>query len=169
MFSKMRKVKCPDGSVQHVYKDPNQAFPLAFIDLSSSIKAELDAVESVKGSLSASNEQRYNTLLFSLDQSNNTLQANYAAAYIVYAASPCHGYERFANTIERLERANGDLAQLLVKVRLVQDMIRGNENPDAVRQAITSALEALKPIAVRETNRMVQEAPATVQRWGDPA
>lgn len=164
----MRKVKCQDGTSRHVYKDPDMAFPLALRDISSTIKAQVDAAPTITANLSASNEQRYTTLLVGIDESNNTLQANYRAAYMVFAANPCQGYDKFAAAVERLEKTHGDRSKLLVRAQLIQNMILANADGGNIQEAIAAAFEVLRPSAVTETYQLVQEVPQLVEKWGNP-
>ncbi len=168
IFSKQRKVKCPDG-IKYVYRNPADAFPMSVLSaISTSVQGAVDGLEALSASANVERKREIDTVLFQLDESNRSLQADFAAAYIVFASDPCHdpGYLQRRITELQIERAH--LSEYIVRVRLLERLLQTEAPATDVTEMIRELLSAAKPRAAIEARDLITDAPRIVGKWVQP-
>jgi hypothetical protein len=160
-----RKVKCRDGSIHFIYRNPRRAFPLALRNTTSRIDASVDALNGVKAGLAADNERVVSALLIRLDETNQNMQAEFNAVYVTYASNPCRDPDYLPNKVDQILRAKVNLQELLAQVRIIEQMIESGERGQPLFEALHQALNLSRPSDERELESRVNQAPEDVARW----
>ena len=140
LFTKTRKVKCPDGTERFVYNNLNDVFPLSVSENSSKINTDLKVPETVDAKFAAEISQAIKSLMFTIDENNGSLVLEQRGAYSVYAANPCEGYERYSRHIEDLSHRRQRLQE---QQRLLGALMALAQSPKANPNELIGLLRQL--------------------------
>lgn len=109
--SKFHFEKCPDGTRRMVYNSIDDAFPIYCKNFSSRYKAEFDAINEAKASLSADNKSRIHELLLMLDKNNARMQLQFRSAYADYQTDACGKSDHLSREIQKITERENDNRQ----------------------------------------------------------
>jgi len=169
--SKIKRVKCPDGTTRYVYKDLDDAFRLELKDWSAAFKAQLNSLKLQELETSLEFQKQVSGLLMELDEVNRSLQFHFRALYSAYMNNPCELDKWYAEEVQRLVQTECKLR--LDKIRDSMEFIRSglaNRPMDQqnVTAIITQSKEALTELSIREkTRQQIQTALDDFNRWRD--
>ena len=100
-FSKSYMVQCPDGP-RTVFKNVDDVFPLHLKYAKNAATASVKGLEQLQGRVDLKAEERVSTVLIKLDELNQSMQAQFRAAYTVFQASPCTELPYFRAAVEKI-------------------------------------------------------------------
>jgi hypothetical protein len=165
ILPRTRKVKCCDGSIVTIYRNPADAFPLYLADEARRLSGGLKVVQAASARVGAVNEAKIEQLLIKITEANSSLQADFSAVYTAYAADPCLDRHYLRNKLDKILADRHHLETLLVQVRIIEVAITNGASASDIIAAVERALRATSPIAVQETVKMIAEAPSEVESW----
>jgi hypothetical protein len=173
LFGKTRKHKCPDGSVRHVFKNPEDAFPLHTTNSSRKFGATAKTLEDLQGGnveLSAGVRKQVAGLLVELDRANRSLLADFRATYVVYSSNPC-GLDKYLETrIDRIMRSENQLRQMEMETDRLNTLL---DRPDWTENQLGTLLESVltrlqKPLDQLPVGRTLVQIRSNTKEWGRP-
>jgi hypothetical protein len=165
--SKMKKVTC-SGYTVFVYRDPSDAFPLFLPDEAQQFKAGLKVLEYASAELSGANKTMADRLLVKINETNNSLQADFNAIYTVFATDPCRDRDYLKTKVDEIRRNRQHMEVLFAQIRAIEVAISNGSSATDVMPAIQQAFLATIPPAIRETVELVEQAPREVEKWRQP-
>ena len=133
-FSKIKSVKCPDGSTKYVYKHVDHAFPILIKNYEASISAKQDSALINGARISGELKKRTTTLLADLDRNNNDLIFAFRSAYLGYQTDPCKNNDYFLWQMNMITIENQRLKRLSLNIRAFVDLANNRRlsNPDSL-------------------------------------
>ena len=96
----------------YVYKDPRNAFEFYGKDLEKRLKASLALMDKVRVGAVREHEEAISTLHFELDSINQSIQAHFNAAYLVFATDPCANQTYLQAQISEIIKREGSLREV---------------------------------------------------------
>jgi hypothetical protein len=136
-WSKFKSVKCPDGSIQHVYRDLNDVFPLVFRDAKRESTAAIKALESVNIDLGQATATQLRGLAIAINERNSSLQSHLRAAYALYIAAPCKKLDDLSKAIHDLREEEAKLLAAKYAVdQIVSIISAGGLSKDIISQMV---------------------------------
>lgn len=116
-WTKTYKHKCPDGTIYEVYRNPNNAFPLALTVSKKQYEAVLKGLQGISEvGAKVINESNVNGLFVQIDKSNSSMMPKFRSAYEIFKTQPCKGYEKFVQMVEKIHNEHERLQNLIIKI-----------------------------------------------------
>jgi hypothetical protein len=163
----MRKVKCPDGP-KYIYRNPANAFPITLKNISTNIQGAVEGLQSASANASVEHRREIQTLLIQLDESNRSMQADFAAAYTAFASDPCHDPGYLQRRVNELQSDRQHITQLLIQVRLIEHLLTTGAPSNEIAEVVKQAILAAQPPHVAKAHAAIAEAPTIVEKWAAP-
>lgn len=165
-FSKIRYVKCGDGSTKSVYKRPDDAIPLYIPGWQTEATAKSSS-QALPGQLSAKVATQIHGLLVGLDELNQGVMLDFRLAYMVYANDPCRHSDFFERQVEKMIDAQGSLREKRLRIQGVVNLAQTSpSNSTALLNAVAKVLRDLgqfdPPAAARAE---IESAREQAQQW----
>jgi hypothetical protein len=122
-------VKCPDGSTRAVMYNIDDAFPLHISTESS--RKEGGASASLEGpQLTAQAKTEYETkvqsLIFALDEKNQSLMMSFRSVYMVFVSNPCANSDYLKREVEKLLDEQRSITRLRTRIRGLIDLVNSS-------------------------------------------
>lgn len=168
-FSKIRKIKCPDGRERYVFKNLDDVFPLAATDWSARGEATVQALRECRAGLSGSFERYIQGFFAQLDEANRSLQFDFRAIYAAYITAPCEQRQDSwlrQRTREVIEREGEFRKKLLEIIDRVESFRQGALDEQTLKQALA---DILKPEIEKQMSRAFQEVEKNTSAWMEGA
>ena len=156
--SKVRKVRCPDGSERVIHKNINELFPLSVSDIKAKVSA---AANQVGADVVFQREAR--GFLVVLDEINASMQLKFRTAYITYSINPCEkGADSWLREqVQRISQIDDSLRSLRISVTL-------GESQEHILSEIKATTAKLRlPDPVLEAGAAFRNAKSIVGEWAE--
>ncbi len=128
--SKTYKVVCRDGSVRTVYRDMNDAFPLALKGLQTSLTASTEGIAGATASISAEHKDIIHSALVAIDSKNSSLMMDYRMVYAVYQSNPCGEGDYLRTRTDEIRGAHQRLIDLDMKIQGLIALAKQSRNSE---------------------------------------
>jgi hypothetical protein len=163
------RVRCPDGTVRHVHRDLDAAFPLALKGATIRAGAGAEVLGTATTELSAEYRARLEGILFGLSERNESLMMSFRGVYVAYQADPCANGARLMRQVEKIVSEVQDLARLQASARALAQFTDG-PTADQARAAemfheLIKELGQRAPASTAQTE--IEAAHEDVRAWAD--
>lgn len=165
-FSKMREVKCPDGSTEFV-RDLSDAAPHFIPGYKADVSGDIKGLEQITGSAKVAVENKVQGLLIGLNERNEGLMLNFRVAYSHYETNPCKNRDQFGAHINRLIDEQNRLLALKTRISLYIEFLSHRPfSDDKVLQMFleivqdlgtTRAIADATVIEIKNTRQLVEQ------------
>jgi len=109
-------IKCPDGTTRTIYKDINEAFPLAIRDSNSKFDSDIKAENLAAAKVSVDYQSKVSNLLYRLSDENESLMLNFRTTYLAFIANPCDHGSFLMRQIETTIQKQAQLQELRMQI-----------------------------------------------------
>ena len=165
-FSKMRRIRCPDGSERTVFKNPDDAFPLLAKDWSASVKATTETLKELQVSLALELQQSIAGLLVQIDEANRTMQLNFRAVYVVYLIDPCRQLAWLKRRVKEIIENESVLRRTRMEIAKIKCLMDLGYDKQVLAQAVAEALTRLaKSDLEEEISGEIQKVKKNTSAW----
>jgi hypothetical protein len=162
-----RKIKCGDGRVVYVYRNPDKAVPLALKGEKRSAKAAVEGLESVKANAGIEHEVQIDAILIKLNAANGSLMAEFYLSYIAFSSDPCHKPGYLQERIADLSQDRMALDTAIVKAGLLEKLLKKGAAAADINQAIKETLSALVSPLAGSVAAGIKQAPKQIDAWAE--
>jgi len=163
-FSKTIKIRCPDGSFRTVQKNIDDALPLYIPGWKGSADGKVSGKGEITGSIGGSYETRIQGLVFSLNETNDSLMFFFRAAYVSYMSDPCTNSKSFDIRIERIIEESNKQKRISIGLRNLREL--SEKDPVKAGQLYQSLIDQLGGANVAEGATMeILESNKRAQKW----
>ena len=149
-FSKFDIVKCPGDSDKRVYKNPNDAYPLAIKAYEANISAKTSSVLTNSARISGKFRKKVAALLVDLGQNDGTLIIDYRAAYVVFQSDPCKYSDYLVWKTNLISAEHQRLKRLNLKIRAFMEL--ANDRNTSSPEKLAADIKTLENF-IRHPNR----------------
>ncbi|WP_188416320.1 hypothetical protein [Mucilaginibacter galii] len=108
--------KCPDGTTRTIYKDINEAFPLAIRDAKSKIDSDIKAEKLAAAKISVDYQTKVSNILYRLSDENESLMLNFRTTYLAFISDPCGNGSFLKRQIETTIHKQNQLQELRMQI-----------------------------------------------------
>lgn len=130
-WSKMRTIKCPDGTTRYVYRRVDDAFPYYFENRKTNLSSIFEAAGHGKVDLGATIESTIANILFKIDEKNSSVQQHLRAAYVTYTSNPCAGDSFLKDAVSSIRNTESDLRTFDLAVKRLDGLLSAlNVSPE---------------------------------------
>ena len=145
-FWKIKRIKCQDGSVKQIFKNPDDAFPLLVKSYDANLTTKLKSDLLYDGELTGSIVGKVDALLFGLNDINSGVMMAFRSAYVGYAADPCgHGIDFLRTEIVKINDEQRHLKKLAMQIRGYVELAKSQlENSDDARKLYIDLINSMR-------------------------
>lgn len=182
MGSEYMVVDCPDGP-RFILKKPSKAFAAQAPTLGVRVTASLGSLLHLQPKLDIDVQRKMQAVAGKFDEAYAKLQADYLAAYVAYATSPCDlearkhledanaAIRRSEETLGKLEKAISELAKVstpVVRAAPYTSVLASSVISGSSRSSLLAGVDTLAPPkrAGSETGSVRIQVPALARRTG---
>lgn len=166
--SKMRQVKCPDGSTRQVYRDINDAMPLALRESIRKSQATVQELAGATASLGTEQATSVHSALFALNDKNDSLMMALRAVYLVFCANPCANDRMLAEQVSLLIEQQRMTTDVLIRTRGLIELARLNpQDSNSFIKAYLSIVDMLGTprVAAPAATLAIRQQRETARSW----
>jgi hypothetical protein len=140
-FSKTEKIRCPDGRIALVYKDVDDAVPLALRDKRARGDLSTEANGFGAGAAGGEYSSQVSEIMFAINARNQSQVLDYRNAYLAYTADPCGKSDLLERITNKIMDERAVLDRLTIQAHTLLELVRhGSADLPAIVE-LTSALK----------------------------
>lgn len=146
-FSKLKKVKCPDGRILSVYQNLDHAIPVALKDTGRTIQTEASFAEIGKLKLGGSLSNSVSRLLISIDRQTSSQLLDFRMIYAAYQADPCGNSGLLSRETVKIIESRNRMNQLELQTIALIELIKNGkiQEEEAIQRISNIGIEIGNP------------------------
>ena len=130
------KIKCPDGSLRLVLRNPDRAFPFYAKEYKSSINSALTVAKKLELKLKGQHQSIISGIFAQIDESNKNVQIALNAAYINYTTNPCTKDKWLSDEISLILERENSLRNLFCELEFVKQLVLKKSDTSLIDKAM---------------------------------
>jgi hypothetical protein len=142
-LSEYEKIKCPDGNLVLILKDPNKAFETYGKSFKINVQAIIDFLKNLKAKPIVDVDKKIEPIFASLGSVEFTMREMFKSAYIFYTTNPCD--EKFKDF---LRKAYEDISNAANKLQTIKTMLDAliKMKPEEIKVELDTIIDKIKEI-----------------------
>jgi len=168
-LKKTRSVRCSDGTVIEVYRNPDDAVPIYVNAIQTEAHASAKFAETVSASAGGKYKEQVTGISKLVADETANMLMRFRIIYQHYSESPCARQDYFQRNIDELLRENTrfNLAKLQLET-LVQLTKKGSSQAEVFAVFREVSLQIRQPVLVTRLKEGILEAGKIVDEWRQP-
>ncbi len=165
MLGKTRRVKCPDGRIVRVFKNPEDAFPILVRDISLRLQGDVAVASEIAGQLKADLSTTARTVATELDEVNRSMQSTFRSIYIVYQHDPCRQGDYLAEEVRKANEREHELRRVSVALMRLRDLVGSGATDIVIKEMLRDVLGVLREEETREIESEMEQTTRRALEW----
>lgn len=159
------KIKCSDGSIRLVFRNPDKAFPFYAKEFKSNVDSALKVAKVLELKLKGQQQSIISGLFAQIDESNKNVQIALNAVYISFTTSPCTKDKWLSEQISLILERENKLRNLFCGLEFIKQLVLKNSEPALIDKAINRLVLANGNEFEETTKEEFHKTSKNIDKW----
>ncbi len=165
-FSRMKQIKCPDGTPRFVHRNPEEAYRLTAEKHIADARAAVRGLQSITAEAGLRIDSQIQGFYLHLDKVNSSMQAQLSAIYKTYCTNPCGSWDWLCCQVERILHQESEARRLAVEIEGINALLATGINGEDLVLAVSRVVDRLAwSPAARRAAQVIKQSTHLADEW----